>query len=729
MINTATLHRISEFIPIANHYINARGEHTDVSPSVIEALLLALGYDTSSDEALIASVEQRQTQTVIPTVLVVNQADAITFPIELPASSSSVETWSWQVLTEQQVQYQGTLSEVIGDDDHTDPPIMVTLPCDLPLGYHQLMVTNKRDSSCYCMRIIVAPPSCYKQPELQQGKKLWGPSIQLYTLKSAHNWGMGDFGDLQHLVKDIASRGGDFVGLNPIHALFPANPEAASPYSPSSRRWLNVFYIDVTMVPEFTHSEALQELVNSPLFVQQLQQARATEWVDYSQVAALKMQAFPLLYAQFKQQHLSSNTERAQAFHRFVEAGGASLWQQATFDALHTHLQQQPNTVWGWPAFPDEYRRYEYAAVTEFAEQNTEQVALHLYLQWVAAEQIEQAQQLAIELGMAIGLYRDLAVGVADSGAETWSDNSSVVLDASVGAPPDILGPLGQNWGLPPINPEHLQATGYELFIELLRRNMQHCGALRIDHVMGLLRLWWIPKGESAINGAYMYYPVREMMSILALESHRQQCSVIGEDLGTVPDEMADLLRNAGVHSYKVFFFETSPTDGGYISPSHYPEQSMATLCTHDMPTLRGFWHCDDLKMGAEIGLYPDEPVLQRLFDERLRDKQQILDSVAGHHRLPEGISMDALSVPMSTALSDALQLHVAAGQSALLSVQLEDWLAMDKPVNVPGTVDEYPNWRRKLSQDLEQIFARDEVNRIAQQLTTQREQVSQNNE
>ncbi|MGO1298647.1 MAG: 4-alpha-glucanotransferase [Vibrio sp.] len=723
MINTATLQRISESIPIANHYINARGEYTKVSANVIEALLLALGYDTSSDEALLASVEQRHRVEVIPSVQVINQAHAITFPLHLP-ESWSINDWSWQVLTEQQEQYHGTLSDIIHIDD-ADKPSKATLPLELPLGYHQLMLTNDIDSLRYTMRIIVAPTSCYKQPDLQQGQKLWGPSVQLYTLKSAHNWGMGDFGDLQHLVKEIAERGGNFVGLNPIHALFPANPEAASPYSPSSRRWLNVFYIDVEAVPEFSASAELRELVQSFEFQCQIQQARESDWVDYSQVAALKMQAFPLLYAQFKLQHLAHNSERAQQFHQFVEAGGASLLQQATFDALHSHLQQLPNTVWGWPAFPDEYRRYEYEAVTQFAEQHREQVELHLYLQWVADEQIAQVQHAALAQGMSIGLYRDLAVGVADSGSETWSDNSGVVLAASVGAPPDILGPLGQNWGLPPINPEQLHATGYELFIQLLRRNMQHCGALRIDHVMGLLRLWWIPRGDSAINGAYMHYPVKDMLSILALESHRQQCSVIGEDLGTVPDEIAELLRDAGVYSYKVFFFETSKTDGGYLSPSHYPEQSMATLCTHDMPTLRGFWHCEDLKMGAEIGLYPDAQVLQRLFDERLRDKQGILDSIAGHDRLPEGVGMDALSVPMSTALSDALQLHVAAGQSALLSVQLEDWLAMDNPVNVPGTVDEYPNWRRKLSQDLEHIFARDEVNQIAKQLTVQRKQVS----
>ncbi len=347
---------------------------------------------------------------------------------------------------------------------------------------------------------------------------------------------------------------------------------------------------------------------------------------------------------------------------------------------------------------------------------------MYQYLQWVADGQIHEAQALAKEKGMSIGLYRDLAVGVADSGSETWADDGVLVQDASIGAPPDILGPLGQNWGLPPLNPQTLKQTAYDAYIKLLRANMKHCGSLRIDHVLGLLRLWWIPKGEGASDGAYIYYPVEDMLAILALESHRHQCSVIGEDLGTVPDEIVEILADAGVHSYKVFFFEVAE-DGGYYSPTHYKEQSMSALCTHDMPTLRGFWHCNDLKMGKELGLYPNEEQLQKLFDSRLECKQEILNSVAWHGYLPEGVGRDATLVPMDTHLSEALQLHLAAGSSTLLSVQLEDWLEMDNPVNIPGTVDEYPNWRRKLSVNLDDIFAREEVNRIAGRITEVRQE------
>ncbi|ENM5892971.1 4-alpha-glucanotransferase [Vibrio mimicus] len=720
------LKQVAEMAKIADRYVSAWGSEAQVEDDTIRHLLASLGYDTSSDEALLQSAEKKHKKDVVDPVLVVHQGAAIEVPLYLGVSARESE-FDWRLQTEQGEVLEGYLqSQIVRDERADGGPLVFALPNDLPLGYHTLLIARKRRKAPYEMALIVTPQACYKQPALVQGKKLWGPSIQLYTLRTQHNWGMGDFGDLKQLVADIASRGGDFVGLNPIHALFPANPEGASPYSPSSRRWLNILYIDVSSVPEFALSAEAQQKVGSPEFQQRLQKVRDAHWVNYSEVAELKLSVLPLLFAEFKKRHLDKHSDRAHAFLNFVEQGGESLLHQAAFDALHAQLHAEDASVWGWPVFPEKYRRFDSAAVQKFIDEQKDQVHLYMYLQWIADAQIHEAQSLAEEKGMAVGLYRDLAVGVADSGSETWADQGNLLQDVSIGAPPDVLGPLGQNWGLPPLNPQVLQATAYDAYIKLLRANMKHCGALRIDHVLGLLRLWWIPKGENATKGAYIYYPVKDMLAILALESHRHQCSVIGEDLGTVPDEIVELLRDAGVHSYKVFFFETSKEDGGYVSPAHYSEQSMAALCTHDMPTLRGFWHCDDLKMGREIGLYPDEEQLQGLFDDRLKSKQGILDSVAWHGYLPAGVGRDATQVPMDSYLSEALQLHVAAGSSALLSVQLEDWLEMDKPVNIPGTVNEYPNWRRKLSMNLDEIFAREEVNRIAARLTEVRGKASQ---
>lgn len=722
MKEQSVLKQVAEMANLADSYVSAWGDEAQVSDETLTRLLASLGYDISSDDALLKSAEKKHKKDVLDPVLVLRDGEPVEVALNLGVSARESE-FSWRLETEQGEVLEGYLqSQVVRDERAEGGPLVFALPNDLAWGYHKLVVSRKRRKKPYEMTLIITPKACYKHNPIEEGKKLWGPSVQLYTLRTQHNWGIGDFGDLKQLVADIASRGGDFVGLNPIHSLFPANPEGASPYSPSSRRWLNILYIDVSSVPEFALSAEAQQTVGSAEFQQRLQKARDAHWVNYTEVSELKMSILPLLFTEFKHRHLDKNSDRAQAFLAFVEEGGDSLMHQAAFDALHAELHAEDSNMWGWPVFPEKYRTFESPATQKFIKDNIEKVHLYMYLQWLADCQINDAQSLAEEKGMAVGLYRDLAVGVADSGSETWADEGNLVMDASIGAPPDILGPLGQNWGLPPLNPEVLQATGYDAYIKLLRANMKHCGALRIDHVLGLLRLWWIPKGEDATQGAYIYYPVQDMLAILALESHRYQCSVIGEDLGTVPDEIVDILADAGVHSYKVFFFETSEEDGGFISPKHYASQSMAALCTHDMPTLRGFWHCDDLKMGQEIGLYPNQEQLNGLFDDRLECKQGILDSVAWHGFLPEGVGRDASQVPMDSYLAEALQLHVAAGSSTLLSVQLEDWLEMDQPVNIPGTVDEYPNWRRKLSMNLDEIFAHDGVNRIASRLTEVRE-------
>ncbi|MEG3219261.1 4-alpha-glucanotransferase [Vibrio gigantis] len=726
MKEQTVLKQVAEMANIADSYVSAWGDEAQVSDETITSLLASLGYDTSSDDALLKSAERKHKKDVLDPVLVLRDGEPVEVALNLGVSARESE-FSWRLETEQGEVLEGYLqSQVVRDERAEGGPLVFALPSDLAWGYHKLIVSRKRRKKPYEMTLIITPKACFKQSPIEEGKKLWGPSVQLYTLRTQHNWGIGDFGDLKQLLADIASRGGDFVGLNPIHSLFPANPEGASPYSPSSRRWLNILYIDVSSVPEFALSAEAQQTVGSAEFQQRLQKARDAHWVNYTEVSELKMSILPLLFTEFKTRHLDKNSDRAQAFLAFVEEGGDSLMHQATFDALHGELHAEDSSMWGWPVFPEKYRTFDSPATQKYIKENLEQVHLYMYLQWLADCQINDAQSLAEEKGMAVGLYRDLAVGVADSGSETWADEGNLVMDASIGAPPDILGPLGQNWGLPPLNPEVLLETSYDAYIKLLRANMKHCGALRIDHVLGLLRLWWIPKGENATKGAYIYYPVQDMLSILALESHRYQCSVIGEDLGTVPDEIVDILADAGVHSYKVFFFETSEEDGGFISPKHYASQSMAALCTHDMPTLRGFWHCDDLKMGQEIGLYPDAAQLENLFDDRLECKQGILDSVAWHGFLPEGVGRDASQVPMDSYLAEALQLHVAAGGSTLLSVQLEDWLEMDQPVNIPGTVDEYPNWRRKLSMNLDEIFAHEGVNRIASKLTDVREKAGE---
>ncbi|WHQ73160.1 4-alpha-glucanotransferase [Pantoea sp. Lij88] len=592
----------------------------------------------------------------------------------------------------------------------------------LPEGYHQL--TLQQGALQWACRVIIAPARCYEPPALLAGESLWGACVQLYTLRSAQNWGIGDFGDLRRMLPEVAARGGAFIGLNPIHALFPSSPESASPYSPSSRRWLNVIYIDVSAVPDFQLSTAAQAWWQQTETQQMLAQARAAEWVDYAAVTRLKIQALSLAWPQFTQRDAAD--PEVQAFNAFIREGGESLLHQALFDALHADQMAQDSGRWGWPVWPEALHNPGSPAVQDFLKQHQDQVRFWLWLQWLAAQQFESCWNSCQQQKMPIGLYRDLAVGVAQGGAETWSERDLYCMDASIGAPPDILGPRGQDWGLPPMDPQVMRQRAWEPWIALLRANMRHCGALRIDHVMALMRLWWIPAGESAMHGAYVHYPIDDLLAILALESQRHRCMVIGEDLGTVPEAIVDKLRDGGVYSYKVLWFEQT-SEAGFRPPASWPRQAMAVATTHDLPTLRGWWQSDDLTTGAQLGLYPDKVVLAGLYQDRLRAKQALLNSLHRVGALPKRAGRDARRTGMSKALNRAMQRYLADSHSALLGLQPEDWLDMAAPVNIPGTSDEYPNWRRKLSVDVDTLFGDTETGTLLRDLTARRRRSVQN--
>ncbi|QKJ85285.1 4-alpha-glucanotransferase [Paramixta manurensis] len=673
---------------IAASYINAKGEPETISVETRQQLLAAMGNPRPISAA------------PLPTAKVFSGTQKRTLPV------GGKGLFRWHLQTERGKQYQG---EVRGGET-------LSLPPRLAHGYHHLTLTQgKQQWPC---RVIVAPKRCFEPSALREGKKLWGACVQLYTLRSESNWGIGDFGDLSHMLDALADRGGAFIGLNPIHSLYPANPESASPYSPSSRRWMNVIYIDVEQVADFQHSAEAQRWRRLPETQQRIEQARASEWVDYSAVNSLKIEALRLAWRQFATRPEGDKTR--EHFEQFITLGGGSLFYQAAYDALHAEMLSADRHRWGWPVWPEALRHAGNDAVQQFCQQHHDEVRFWLWLQWLANQQFDACWQLSQRRNMPIGLYRDLAVGVAEGGAETWCDPELYCLKASVGAPPDILGPLGQNWGLPPMDPHVMVARGYQPFIDLLRANMASCGALRIDHVMSMLRLWWIPYGLTADHGAYVYYPVEDLLAILALESQRHQCMVIGEDLGTVPAEIVGKLRDSGVYSWKVLYFEQEDSER-YRAPQAWPRQSMASATTHDLPTLRGFWESGDLRLGETLGLYPDKVILQGLHRQRDRQKQALLEALHQYRCLPLRARKRAAQMAMTPVLNRAMQRFIAVSNSALLGLQPEDWLDMEMPVNVPGTVDQYRNWRRKLSKTLEEIFADAQINRLLKDIAKHR--------
>ena len=672
---------------ISLSYINAHGKPQSIGAETKRRLLDAM-HNTGA----------KASASPVPNVKVFTAGKKMSLTVEGRGE------FSWQLTAEAGQVHTG----------HATGGKRFTLPAKLPEGYHTLTLTqNAKPFAC---RVIVAPKRCYEPQALVEGKKLWGACVQLYTLRSDSNWGIGDFGDLKKMLSSVGERGGAFIGLNPIHALYPANPESASPYSPSSRRWLNVIYIDVNALDDFKNSKEAQAWWRLETTQQMLKQARDAEWVDYSAVTSLKMAALRLAWKGFAKR----DDEQMAAFRQFVAREGESLYWQAAFDALHAYQVKEDEMRWGWPVWPKAYQRVDTPEVKAFCKKYADEVDFYLWLQWLAYSQFAACWQVSQGYNMPIGLYRDLAVGVAEGGAETWCDRELYCLKASVGAPPDILGPLGQNWGLPPMDPHVMAARAYQPFIDLLRANMQNCGALRIDHVMSVLRLWWIPYGETADHGAYVQYPVDDLLSILALESKRHQCMVIGEDLGTVPVEIVSKLRDSGVYSYKVLYFE-SDHEKTFRAPKAYPEQSMAVATTHDLPTLRGYWESGDLTLGKTLGLYPDEVVLRGLYQDRELAKQGLLDALHKHGCLPKRAGHKASLMAMTSTLNRGLQRYIADSNSALLGLQPEDWIDMAEPVNIPGTSYQYKNWRRKLSVGLEAMFTDDGVNRLIKDLDKRR--------
>jgi 4-alpha-glucanotransferase len=577
------------------------------------------------------------------------------------------------------------------------------LPPDLPVGQHTLSVQFRpghADEISGRTQLIVCPTQCYEPEVIEQGARVWGIAVQLYTLRTSNNWGIGDFRDLRTLIDAAAPLHCSVIGLNPLHALMPCEPEHCSPYSPSNREFLNVLYIAVEDVPEY-------ETAGVKVANELLAELRATPVVDYVRVAHTKLAGLRKLYAHFREHELAVGTARAQSFLEFVEHGGEPLCLHATYDALDEYLRARHAEHRGWLSWPDEYRDASSVAVQRFAEEHIVQVEFYLYLQWNAQAQLATAQRCALDRGMRIGLYGDVAVGANPAGSETWSNQRLYRRDAAIGAPPDPLALKGQDWGIPPQDPLELREQAYAPFSTLLENNMLPVAALRLDHVMSLFRLWWVPKNHSATEGVYVHYPLEELAAVLALESHRHRCVVIGEDLGTVPDEVRHEIQRRHIYSYKVLLFEKE-SDGRFKAPSAYESRALATVTTHDLPTLRGWWDGLDLALRDELNLYPNEEIRLETRSGREHDRIAMMEAL-----VTEGLwhwqSSEPLP-PYSIALARAIHCYLALSRANLALLQIEDLIGMTDPVNVPGTHTEHPNWQRKVTADLTDIFTRQEV-------------------
>lgn len=604
------------------------------------------------------------------------------------------------------------------------------LPADLVPGYYDLSleVEGREQGGT---RLIVAPPQAYAPPFLTQGQQAWGLNLPLYALKSERNWGIGDFTDLQEMIDWAGELGAAFAGVNPLHARSAGEQVQPSPYSPSSRVFRDFLYLDLEAVPDFS-CQAARDLWASPETQALLRRVQAAPLVDYAAVFRLKRQILDLLYKYFRERHgppEQPRTARGREFARFVAEGGLALQRFGQYNALAEFFDRGD-----WHGWPREYQDPENPAVSAFARENPESLQLHQYQQWLVAAQLEEVQAQARKRGLTFTLYQDLALGAA--GAETWGHPLLFADGASLGAPPDAFNRQGQNWGLPPLIPERLRQDGYRLFIDILRANLPLDGVLRVDHVLGLFRLFWIPQGQGAAKGAYVHYSSRELLALLTLESQRRRTLIIGEDLGTMMPRVRRELARRGILSYRVFYFERTG-DGHFKAPADYPRQAMAAVTTHDLPTLAGYWQDEDIKLKSALGLYPQPDLAATDTQDRCRERQRLYEALGLEEKDLGGEGRGSATGPapeaspstgddegkaiVKKACPEEVRFgvleYLARSRAVLLEVRLEEIFGVPFQQNLPGTTDQYPNWRRKLPLTIEEMRQRPEGSLLAARL------------
>ena len=664
---------------VAHSYVDALGTRRDAAPETIARF-----------EALIA---EEPHGFVAPTV-VLRADEPLAVDVTLPAMSWP-EGLRWALERDDGTVAEGTYAlrgaPVVSADHRTESTYdtrRIALAGPQPLGIHRLRLTVDAYGRG-TTHIVVVPAHAYPV----HGRS-WGIALQLYTLRSERNHGIGDFADLRAVCRLLGERGASYVGINPLHAPFRTDPEAASPYAASSRVWLNWLSIAVDDVPEHASPLVRAKLSDEDL-VAMLAAIRAAAQVDYTRVAAYKD---AILRACFTA--LRDDPARRAEFDAWRAARGQRLRRFAVFEALVAKygrdLTPWPRSLRN-PASPD---------IALFAASQDDEVEFSMYLQWLAAAQLAALADDAARHG--VHLYRDLAVGVDANAADVWADADAFVNEVSVGAPPDVLNTLGQDWGLPPLDPRRIARDGYAELLALLQANCRDAGALRIDHAFSLARLYWIPRGGDPRGGTYVGYPLDDLRGIVALASVRECCAVIGEDLGTVPEGFRELMAATGILSYRVLFFERR-ADGTFAAPEEYPPLALATSGTHDLPTIAAWLRGEDAELRDRLGIL--ETPLDDERSARERERSLLLETLIAHGDLATGEREDDVAVVV------AANRYLAATPCAIVMAQLDDLLEERAPVNVPGTSTEYPNWRRKLATSVEALASDPRLTRLCMTL------------
>jgi 4-alpha-glucanotransferase len=546
--------------------------------------------------------------------------------------------------------------------------------------------------------LIVTPGRCSIRALGRGQRRFYGLLTQLYTVTSKRNWGIGDLGDLKKLVGWSSRIGAAFVGLNPLHALANRDGEI-SPYSPVSRLYRNVAYIDVMAVPERTWMPAATRRIRSPALQCELGALRENRHVDYERVMDCKRPVLEILHRGFAARHRGQPTPRGRAYRRYLATEGQALTDFATFLTIQSHIGLRRKRDRDWRSWPAGYRDPRSARVREFASRHAEEINFHRYLQFELDRQLGAACSKARSAGLAVGLYQDLAIGSSSAGSDTWAFPGLFARGVTLGAPPDPFHSRGQDWQLPPLDPRRLAADGYRYWIRLVRGAFAHAGALRIDHVMGLFRQFWIPAGRPPTEGAYVRFPASDLLGILALESARAGALVIGEDLGTVPRGLPGELARWGILCTRVLYFARDRR-GSFWPARTYPRKALVSANTHDMAPLAGYWSGHDLDLRRRSGQLRSTKALLAARSQRVRERRLIVRRLVAEGVLPKG------GEPSSGAeLCDAINAFLCRTPAALVGIALDDLAGEIEPINMPGVgAERFKSWSRRLHLPLEAL-------------------------
>jgi len=689
-------------------YWDIWGNYHQTPPAVKQAILRSMGLTAGNIDELSRSLTERarrEWERLAPPSVVVSESQARQLALYAAADSAESEA-EIHIHREDgsQNHFKVSLRELpeTGSaelDGRTWIRREAMLPNDLPLGYHD--ITVRLGSLTAETRYIVTPERAWTHPS-HDGNRAAGIAISLYGVRSARNWGCGDFRDLLAFIDWAAdSLHVSFVALNPLHAIHNRTPFNTSPYSPNSIFYQNFLYLDIESIEDFARSRRARDLRYRTDICAEIEQLRAAPLVQYERLSALKLRFLKLLFLEFLREWRSGSV-RAADFQNFRAREGLLLERFATYCALDEHIHRANPEIWNWPQWPAEFQDPAGAQVTAFQKKHWRSVLFYQYVQWQIDRQLQRAQDHARGRRLSIGLYHDLALATDQVGSDLWAHRPFFAPGSRVGSPPDDFSPDGQDWGFPPPNSERQREDGYRLFVETIRKNCRHGGALRMDHVMRLFRLYWIPDGCDATQGAYVRELNEDYLRLLALESVRQKVIVIGEDLGTVEPYIREALARTGILSYRLFYFEKNGSD--FRLPETYPKQALVSSTTHDLPTIAGYWVGADIEARRQAGMI-DEEAVRSQSAARAQDKQKVLDALAAAGLLPAHLSRNAADYPKLTGeLHDAIAGFLASTPSQLLAINQEDLTLEVNQQNLPGTTWQHPNWQRKMRFSVEEL-------------------------